>query len=79
MKVLNRIVATLLFVLLFLAFILFAVFPAEVALVAGNGAEWLEWWTADMGTNAHSTFLLIRIGIVIASAIIFGLLLWLEQ
>ena len=78
MKVLNRIVASLLFVLLLLAFILFAVFPAEVALVAENGAEWLERWAADMETNAHSTFLLIRIGIVIASAIIFGLLLWFE-
>lgn len=76
MKALNRIVASLLFVLLLLAFILFAVFPTDVVQAARRGAEWLEGWAADLESNAPNTVL--RIGLVVVPILVFGLLLWLE-
>ena len=78
MSVFNRIVASLFFIVLLLAILFFAVFPAEAVIITHEGAAWLEWWVSRMASSAYENFVLIRIGLVLASALVFGFLLWLE-
>ena len=76
MNIFNRIVTTLLLIILFVLTLFFAVFPSETITITQRGLE----NTQTVLTNAEAAYFWLytggRILLVVLAMIVFGLLLW---
>ncbi len=78
MNILNRIVATLLFLALLLGLILFAVYPVSILSGLRDSIDWTIAALQQTEAQSRALFILWRVVTVILSAIVFGGLILLE-